>query len=204
MTMAHGHKTRATSTSTRAGGTRQPDRRVERTQRVLREALIRLVFERGWENVRVQDVCERAGVGRSTFYVHFADKEELLVHGFGDLRAALRAHMVAVPGEPLAFTTALFEHAREYAPLFKALVGGRTAVTVQQAFLELVRGLVAEDLSREGASASPMRDAAVAYVAGAFWELLRWWLEQRRPSSAAEVAVTFRRLTTPVLREIRP
>jgi AcrR family transcriptional regulator len=167
---------------------------------MLHEALVRLVFERGWDNVRVQDVCERAGVGRSTFYVHFADKEELLLHGFGDLRKALRTHLAAANGE-LAFTTALLEHAREYEPLFKALVGGRTAVLVQRGFLDVVRGLVAEDLSLDGTT-TPSHAATIAYVTGAFWELLRWWLEQRNPLPAADVAATFRRLTTPVIREI--
>jgi hypothetical protein len=45
-------------------------------------------------------------------------------------------------------------------------------------------------------------EAAVAYVAGAFWELLRWWFEQRNAPPATEVAATFKRLTTPVLQEI--
>src|SRR6185437_2006254 len=75
----------------RHSGPAVQDRRVERTQRALREALIRLVLERGWDDVSVQDVCARANVGRSTFYLHFADKEELLVSGFGGLQEALRA-----------------------------------------------------------------------------------------------------------------
>ena len=67
------------------------DRRVRRTRRALRDALLELTLERGWDEVNVLDVCERADVARSTFYTHFADKEELLLSGFDDLRAALRA-----------------------------------------------------------------------------------------------------------------
>lgn len=68
---------------------RTPDRRVQRTRRQLREALITLILERGWDAVSVRDVCEKADVGRSTFYVHFADKENLLLSGFDDLHATM-------------------------------------------------------------------------------------------------------------------
>src|SRR5512139_3251865 len=80
-----------------AGAAARPtDRRVLRTRATLREALVRLILERGWDDISVQDVCDRANVGRSTFYSHFADKEELLLAGFDDLRKALVA--LRVPG----------------------------------------------------------------------------------------------------------
>src|SRR5262245_12636405 len=63
-------------------GTRTPnvhDRRVQRTRRLLHEALISLILERGYDAVSVRDVVQRAGVGRSTFYTHFSDLEEVLV-----------------------------------------------------------------------------------------------------------------------------
>ena len=52
------------------------DRCVQRTRDSLRAAFVALMAERGWDRVSVQDVCDRANVGRSTFYTHFADKEE--------------------------------------------------------------------------------------------------------------------------------
>jgi AcrR family transcriptional regulator len=180
-----------------------PDRRVLRTQRALREALIRLVLERGWDDVSVQEVCERADVGRSTFYVHFADKEELLLHGFGDLRKALREHLAPDGDEPLGFTTALIEHAREYEPLFKVLVGRRTAVVVQRAFMDVVRDLVAEDLGLTDGAVTPERELAVSFVAGAFWEVLRAWLDRRSRLSPAEVGALFKRMAMPVIRGAR-
>jgi AcrR family transcriptional regulator len=169
---------------------------------MLREALIQLIHERGWDQITVQDVCERADVGRSTFYVHFADKEELLVSGFGDLRAQLRARVAVGEGRPLGFTLALFEHAREYQPVYRALLGRRTAQVVYRTFLELVIDLVNEDLA-ELAPAGPLRDAAVRYVAGAFWELLQLWSTRPSGSSPLEVDEIFRRLTMAVLRELR-
>ncbi|WP_291378775.1 helix-turn-helix domain-containing protein, partial [Demequina sp.] len=54
------------------------DVRVERTRRRLQEALFSLARERGLENVAVSDIAERAGVNRSTFYQHYADKDTVL------------------------------------------------------------------------------------------------------------------------------
>ena len=89
------------------------DRRVQRTRRTLRAALISLLYEQGWDQIAVQDICNRADVGRSTFYTHFADKEELLIGGFEDLRAMIRAGLAQSPASqvPLGFVTDVINHA---------------------------------------------------------------------------------------------
>jgi AcrR family transcriptional regulator len=69
---------------------RKEDRRVERTQRLLREALFSLIQEKGFEALSVQEIIDRANVGRATFYAHFDNKEDLLVSGFDTLRASLK------------------------------------------------------------------------------------------------------------------
>jgi AcrR family transcriptional regulator len=180
---------------------RMPDRRIRRTHRLLHEALIALIRQRGWDAITVQDVCERADVGRSTFYVHFADKEELLVSGFGELREQLRANVVAEPSKPLAFTRALLDHTREYEPIYRALLGRRTAQVVYRSWIDLVCDLLEEDIAKL-APAGPHRSAAVRYLAGALWELLSWWSEQPTRSSTVDLDETFRRLTMAVLHEL--
>ena len=66
-------------------GEARPDRRVARSRRALKEALTDLILERGYESVTVQDVIDRADVGRSTFYAHFLDKDDLLMAILADL-----------------------------------------------------------------------------------------------------------------------
>ena len=68
------------------------DRRSARTRLALRGALIQLIGERGWDEVAVQDVCERANIGRSTFYSHFPNKDALLLGALEDLRRELVRH----------------------------------------------------------------------------------------------------------------
>ena len=85
---------------------RPDNRRVQRTRRTLREALVALILERGWDRFSIQDICERADVGRSTFYTHFADKEDVVGAGFEDLGRGVRAELAAASGarRPLAFS----------------------------------------------------------------------------------------------------
>ena len=54
------------------------DRRVQKTRKLLQDALIELVAEKGYESVSIQEILDRANVGRSTFYSHFQDKNQLL------------------------------------------------------------------------------------------------------------------------------
>ena len=56
------------------------DPRVKRTRIMLEQALMELVKEKGFQAVTVQDITERAGVNRATFYAHFPDKYALLDH----------------------------------------------------------------------------------------------------------------------------
>lgn len=176
------------------------DRRVARTRRMLREALIALILERGWDAITVMDVCERADVGRSTFYAHFADKEELLVGGFEDLRKALRAQLRArgTDGAPLAFAGGLLAHAEENRRVFRAIVGKHSGHVVVKRFTELVVGLVREDLQRL-APAGPAREAATHYLAGAFMQLLVWWVDSRSALEPGQVEALYQQLSRPVL-----
>jgi len=175
---------------------RSTDRRVVRTREALRDALIALMVERGWDEVGIRDVCARASVGRSTFYTHFADKEELLLSGYDDLRRMLRSVGRGESRKPLAFTRGLLEHAHDNKRMFRALVGKRSSQVAQTRFLQLVVELTREDLAGNG-------ETTVQYVAGAFFQLLIWWVDSRSALSPEEIDAIFQRLTKPVLAEAR-
>lgn len=181
------------------------DRRVLRTRQALRDALVALLLERGWDALTVQDVCERANVGRSTFYVHFADKEELLISGFADLRAALRGGAARPRKDearrPLAFTRGLLEHVSENRRLFRALVGKRSALVVQRQFRRTVLDLVKEDLELVSSRRVPL-DAAAHYLTGALVEVITWWLEGHGDIPVDDVERMLETLSGAVLRSL--
>lgn len=146
------------------------DRRVARTRRALLDALIAMVIEQGWDTVEVRDLCERADVGRSTFYAHFGDKEALLVSGLDDLRAMLRSlHPPGAP--PLGFVLTLASHAEEQRRLFRAIAGRRSGAVVQTRFRGMIGELVREDLPGDALTAE--------FVAGGVFSALSWWIDQR-------------------------
>ena len=177
------------------------DRRSLRTRNALREALLSLLGERGWDNFAVQDLCDRANIGRSTFYTHYTNKDALLVGSLDDLRGYLRQarREGRTTGErsTFGFALGLIEHAHEQRRLFRTLVGRRSGYVVQQRFREMVIKLVGEELPAGNAPGLP-RTAAQRWIAGAFVELLGWWVEQRNPLPPLELAAMFEGLARPV------
>ncbi|MEQ1504407.1 MAG: TetR/AcrR family transcriptional regulator [Myxococcota bacterium] len=147
------------------------DRRVARTRQTLRDALVALILDRGWDQISVKDVCDAANVGRSTFYAHFGDKEELLTSGFDHLLAHLRAAGTPGPEPALRFVAPLIAHAIEHRPLFRALVGKHSGRVVERRFRQVVATLVGEELADRDLGGLP-RDVAVRFVSGGVVELL--------------------------------
>lgn len=106
----------------------KPDRRIRRTQKSLHEALISLVLEKNYDSITVQEILDRADVGRATFYSHFKGKDELLISGVHNLRNTLNSAVQAgrSSSEPreviIAFSRAMFDHASEYREVYHALL----------------------------------------------------------------------------------
>src|SRR5207247_11310009 len=104
---------------------KKTDRRVRRTRQLLQDALIAMVIEKGYDATTVQDIIDRANVGRATFYAHFADKQTLLTSRLEDLRGVLTERRRHASG-PLGFSLAMLEHARRHSPPSRPTVGRRS------------------------------------------------------------------------------
>jgi AcrR family transcriptional regulator len=181
------------------------DRRTLRTRRALRDGLLSILVERSWDELSVQDICDRADIGRSTFYLHFPSKEELLRGSFDDLRGALNAltdeDQKTTSTRPLAFVHGLLEHLHEQRQLCRSIFGRRSAHTVQVRFREMVTKLVANNLAPL-APAGWTRDAAVHYLAGALVKMLAWWIDSRPMRSVNEIEQLYLRLAEPAIKEL--
>lgn len=175
------------------------DRRVRRTQRLLREALVSLTVERGWDAVTVSDVCERADVGRSTFYIHFADKENLLLSGFDELLTELKRHGLHA-NHPFAFAEPLLSHAADNVRLFRAITGRQSAQQVQWRFRDLVVTLIDDELAPARRMTAWRRRTLTEFLAGGFVALMMHWLDDAKPCPPEEQAQVFRELALSVVR----
>jgi AcrR family transcriptional regulator len=189
---------------------RKADRRVERTQQLIRSALRSLIQERGFEALTVQQIIDRANVGRATFYAHFDNKEDLLASGFDDLRASLkerqrdaRARGKSVEEQVFAFSEQLFAHTDEYRDAFHTMVGKQSGAAVQRLVQKILVDLVRDDvkatLGRGERTAVPT-EALVQFITGALVGLLMWWMEGTMRLSVADVNALFRKLAIPVLK----
>jgi len=178
------------------------DRRVQRTRKLLQDALTAMIIEKGYEATTVQDIIDRADVGRATFYAHFADKQTLLASSLEDLRARLVEHQqraLVAPGGPeargLGFSLAMLEHARGHLPLWGAIVGRESGALVVQRMHRTIADLAGIDLDALGFSGTAEQGVLAAqYIAGAFMSVLSWWLDHGARLPPQEVDTIFRRL----------
>lgn len=185
------------------------DRRVRRTREHLKEALVALIEERGFESLSVQDIIDRANVGRATFYAHFDNKEDLLVSGFEDLRGALREHQrrlreqaAETEAGSFLFSRALFDHVAVHRNVFRAMTGERSALVVQRLIQKILLELVREDLRalRSSRGRRPTSvEAEARYIAGGLGGLLTWWVDGGRALTVEELDATFLRLAAATL-----
>jgi AcrR family transcriptional regulator len=181
------------------------DRRIARTRKSLHDAMLSLILKRNYEAITVEEICEAANVSRSTFYDHFTGKDDLKRNGLEHLRHQLRDHQQASEGARqtsvagLGFSLAMFEHARDHAHYYKALVGSRGGAIA----LATIRQIIADSIRRELAQArrDNAKDAVppefvVEYIAGAYMAVLTWWLDRGGRESPQQMDAMFRRLAT--------
>ncbi|CAN7384980.1 TetR/AcrR family transcriptional regulator [Pararhizobium sp. LjRoot235] len=179
------------------------DRRVARTRRSLHQALISLILAKGYDPITVEEICEAANVGRSTFYLHYTSKDDLKRSGLDSLRRHLDATARAAQSERgsrrFGFSLAMFEHAREHVDLYRALAGSRGGAvalgTIRQILSDLVRDELAADGDRGSPDAIP-RELVAQYVVGAYMAVLTWWLDGGTKLPPDRIDAIFRRLAT--------
>jgi len=192
------------------------DRRVRRTRRALQEALRELMLRKAYDQITVQDVIDRADVGRATFYAHFRDKDALLMSEFAAMREALRQRLTTGlrarehasdegrRGEHgLHVARALFEHAAERRGEYRALVRSRSGGAILKLAHQELTSLLQEHLDEAVTHArlQPVVPVEVTaqYAAGALLTLLIWWLNNDVPYTAVEMGQMFARLTIPAV-----
>jgi AcrR family transcriptional regulator len=177
------------------------DRRVARTRGLLQRALIILILKKGYDAITVEEICEAADVGRSTFYAHYTSKDDLKRSGLNQLRRALVEHHEAAPGtgDRFSFSLPLFEHARDHIDLYRALVGSRGGVLALETIRRLVADLLRAEVPATDAKNAPPalpRELVTQYLAGAYMALLTWWLEAGAKLPPEQMDAVFRRLAS--------
>ena len=188
------------------------DRRVQKTHQLLQSALLALIQEKGFEALSVQDIIDRANVGRATFYAHFDNKEDLLVSRLDDFRTILlrqqkqaHAEVARADDRMFAYGRALFIHVDEHRTVFRAMVGKRSGAVIQHLFHKMLVDLVRDDI-KTMTPGTTMRgvpqEAITQLIAGGLFGLILWWVDGPLKLSVGEVDALFRRVATPALKDL--
>ncbi len=172
------------------------DRRKERTRQWFQDALLALIEERGYENITVQDIVDRANTARVTFYRHYKDKEELLkscleqiyVEGAKSLRPVAPENWTGPGAPPLNLT--LYRHVAENYRLYQALLCGPLSIVVQLEIRLYMLIYLKSNLQLlfPGRENDPDLDLLANMVVTSSLGSIVWWLDNERPCPVEHLA----------------
>jgi AcrR family transcriptional regulator len=182
------------------------DRRSKRTRRTLGEALVALMLAKRYDTITVQEIIDRANVGRSTFYSHYLDKEDLLQHEVAELIQRLAHHMdLQAGGNRIVPSIEMFRHLRESRELTRALVRGRAMETVLKSMRAHLSDHIQHRLARRlphGAEPALPLPLVGHFVAGVMLNLFEWWQEHDMKETPEEIDAYFVQLAGPSVRAV--
>ncbi|MBZ0280447.1 MAG: TetR/AcrR family transcriptional regulator [Anaerolineae bacterium] len=175
------------------------DRRIQRTRRLLRGALVELVKERGYDTITIQDITERANLGRTTFYLHYQSKEELLLDHHAEMTAHFnitalsRDQLLSDTPQPevIEFLNLLADNR----PMYHAIRAAKDAGLLLRGIQEQLTTNMQNSLKAIFPDAEPQMpmDVLTAYIVGAQLSLIQWWMTHRTPYDALQLAAMLHR-----------
>ena len=193
----------------KVAGERLKDRRIQKTQNLLRKALVSFIHEKAYDTITVTEILERANVGRSTFYMHFQDKDELLASGIHDMLRSVESKSLPSsenwPEKIIWFSLPIFVYLHQHRRTGEARVGTKSRTIIHEHLRRVVIiDLIADDVRQEcqgrrKAAAQISPDLLVQYAASTFILVLNWWVESRSPLTPNEGNDLFHALILPTL-----
>ena len=170
-----------------------------------------LISEKDYEAIRVQEILDRADVGRSTSHMHYRDKDGLLGEGLANLKGFLvsaQFSSAAPPDKPyesiIGFSLAMFEHLAARRQLLRALLSSGAEPVVRRAIhfalTEVVGREVANEFQRRKRSPGPFSPQLLTYfIVSTYISMLTWWLNSKNPAPPRDIDAAFRQFIMPCL-----
>jgi AcrR family transcriptional regulator len=160
-----------------------------------------------YDSIVVKEILDRANVGRSTFYTHYRDKDDLLVSGIHDMLGEIPPP-TRTGGRSLDrilwFSLPIFEHHYTHAHAWGDRIGTKGRTILHEHLRRVLSGIIAQEIKKDYRTGrqSPGQmppEVVSAYVASTFVLVLNRWLDSRMRLSPKEVNDVFRKLTSPTL-----
>jgi AcrR family transcriptional regulator len=181
------------------------DRRSRRSRRLIVDALLALMLEKRYARITVQEIIDRADVGRSTFYAQFRNKDDVLVSEVERVLGMLQEQHLASGQEDtqhLLPSAEFFRHVRDTQAVYPAVIRAQASDPHEQAVHRYLRDQAARQLAlRAGSHNLAVAPEIVAdFLAGALLSLVRWWLDDELRYTPEQMEAIFQQLVMPGVR----
>ena len=181
---------------------RKDDRRIQKTRKSLRDSLHSLVLDRGYDDLSVQDITDKANLGRATFYLHYREKDELLE----DLLREFSQNFAQRHGNKINFSDrkvvqSMFEYAEDYYDFYRIMTIGKGGVIGIRKMQTIIREACAQYLdtveAASGGTFTVPRAFLDNFMASSLMSTIFLWLEQEMPYSPTDMSDMFLKLASP-------
>jgi len=186
------------------------DARILRSRQLLQAAIIDLIREKGYEQITVQDLCTRANLNRSTFYLHYKDKYDLIICTTQSVLDELRSCVTQAPlvdpeNEPHPGMVQLFEHIARHESFYSVMLGEQGYQRFDHSMMQIMRESYTDMLD-------PIRPEAeqwevpfeffINYITSAHFGVIKWWLTTDMEYSTKYMATHLTRLTKSTMQDL--
>ena len=180
------------------------DRRQRRTRAAIFDAFIKLLSEKNYNKITVQEIIDTADVGRATFYAHFETKdfllkalcEELFGHIIG---SSAHCSLYADGKAPESVFSHLLKHLQENDYNILGLLSCESCEIFLRYFKNGLNELIKNQFVADSGNEKLPRDFLINHISGSFVEMVLWWIKGGMKQSPEELDVYFRRAIEPVL-----
>ncbi len=193
------------------------DRRIQRTRQALQTALLELTREKAYDHISVEEITERANVGRATFYLHYSDKEDLLLQHFGEMAEDMVQLVSQIPfsewlpsiegvegcgkaDAPLLPLVMVFQHIYDHSDFYKVLLKSENSSRIVER-IRIISSANIVTFAQTKMQHDPIPvlyevpiEFFASFFSGALLSSLIWWLEEDMKHSPEDVARMFQKL----------
>jgi len=193
------------------------DRRIQRTRQALHSALLELTKEKGYDSISIEEITERANVGRATFYLHYKDKEDLLLELFSEMANEKGQVISEIPfsewlpapenakgrvteDQPLLPLLMVFQHIFDNSEFYYLLLKSENSSRIVERMSRIsTESIVKFVETKMQTDPIPLLfevpiEFFASFFSGALLSTINWWLEEDMHHSPEEVASMFRKL----------
>ncbi len=188
----------------------EQDRRILKTREAIQDALYSLMSEKQYNKITIQNIIDRANVGRSTFYSHFATKDELLLSSVEHFLQILNDYIKSYfesEGEKARIipVVELFEHIKQNSRVIKGMYNAESSELFFERVQRFWNSQIEEYLSSKQTKGKKLKvpiEVLTNHISSTFIYMLKWWVDNKMPYSPIEMDQYFQELINPCIHSI--